>query len=439
MVSNINPTINGYNQLFPVAGVNNSTQGYRNNFTSIFNNFTTAKTEIETIQNKQFLFSPNSQIQYASGITTKFIGDTTSNIDFELKLIDNIILPGTGALTVVKGNTEQRPQEVSNGYIRYNIDTNNLELGIKSTWVLLSKDIDTSTYILRSGDTVRGSLTMNSKTTDIIQLIGDSKITGIQTTNVPSFTFLDENNTGLTRSSTKELALTIDGSNRVKISKIYISQPVINPNTPAEITQHYIANFSPVDSTNTLITPSINTIDTINTKIHGQYRGYQRSHEYFIHKRQDHATPGPYPLVITTFKLGDGIDPQSCAVAFNCDFMVAGIEGDHAYVVSGFALGSFVFNSSGEFIGVEDPSDSTIKYTNPEPCVNLNILRSSNIDGISVVFKVKKTVSGVDIIAECDNYITGDVAANFEFTGKITIHFGSWNTLPIIVDQLYDY
>ena len=48
MASNIVPgNIDG---TFPVAGQDNSSQGFRDNFTATKNNFTEAKTEIESLQ-----------------------------------------------------------------------------------------------------------------------------------------------------------------------------------------------------------------------------------------------------------------------------------------------------------------------------------------------------------------------------------------------------
>lgn len=49
-MSNIN--INGINGDYPTPGTNNSTQGMRDNFTSIRNNFDTAKSEITDLQSK---------------------------------------------------------------------------------------------------------------------------------------------------------------------------------------------------------------------------------------------------------------------------------------------------------------------------------------------------------------------------------------------------
>ena len=49
MASNINES--GINELYPVAGIDNDSQGFRDNFSSIKSNFTVAKTEIEDLQN----------------------------------------------------------------------------------------------------------------------------------------------------------------------------------------------------------------------------------------------------------------------------------------------------------------------------------------------------------------------------------------------------
>jgi hypothetical protein len=49
-MSNINP--NNINGSYPIAGQDNDSQGFRDNFTNILNNFNFAKSEIEDIQNK---------------------------------------------------------------------------------------------------------------------------------------------------------------------------------------------------------------------------------------------------------------------------------------------------------------------------------------------------------------------------------------------------
>lgn len=55
MSSNINP--NNIDGLYPVAGQDNDSQGFRDNFTNIKNNLTYAKSEIEDLQSKVILKS----------------------------------------------------------------------------------------------------------------------------------------------------------------------------------------------------------------------------------------------------------------------------------------------------------------------------------------------------------------------------------------------
>ena len=50
MTSQVNP--NNIDGTYPVAGQDNDSQGFRDNFTNIRNNFTYVKAEIEDIQNK---------------------------------------------------------------------------------------------------------------------------------------------------------------------------------------------------------------------------------------------------------------------------------------------------------------------------------------------------------------------------------------------------
>jgi hypothetical protein len=78
MASNINPqNINGN---YPVAGQDNDSQGFRNNFTNIKNNLSAAAAEITDLQNKAVLKAP-------------LTGQTLDN-DFENALVSNIRLRG---------------------------------------------------------------------------------------------------------------------------------------------------------------------------------------------------------------------------------------------------------------------------------------------------------------------------------------------------------
>ena len=58
---------------FPVAGQDNSSQGFRDNFTAIVNNFTTASSEITSLQNNTA----------STNASTNFNGYTISNANFQ--------------------------------------------------------------------------------------------------------------------------------------------------------------------------------------------------------------------------------------------------------------------------------------------------------------------------------------------------------------------
>lgn len=106
MASNINA--NNIDGTYPIAGQDNDSQGFRDNFTNIKNNFTNAKSEIEDLQSKALL---------KSALT----GDTLSNSgggavisDFELKDISGTRLAkGTTSGTVTLNYTEGPYQTVT--------------------------------------------------------------------------------------------------------------------------------------------------------------------------------------------------------------------------------------------------------------------------------------------------------------------------------------
>ena len=71
MASNINDT--GVNSNYPVAGQDNDSQGFRDNFTVISSNFVAAKAEIEALQT-------NSAVKNADN---NFLGNSIINADFK--------------------------------------------------------------------------------------------------------------------------------------------------------------------------------------------------------------------------------------------------------------------------------------------------------------------------------------------------------------------
>ena len=83
MASNIVPgNIDG---AFPVAGQDNSSQGFRDNFTAIKNNFTQAKTEIEDLQTNK--------------------ADTDANTSFNDNVVSRAVLKDCGETVYAFGTT----------------------------------------------------------------------------------------------------------------------------------------------------------------------------------------------------------------------------------------------------------------------------------------------------------------------------------------------
>jgi hypothetical protein len=73
-MSNINP--NNIDGSYPIAGQDNDSQGFRNNFTNILNNFAFAKSEIEDIQNKAIFKNALS----GSTLDNNFNGSQIANV-----------------------------------------------------------------------------------------------------------------------------------------------------------------------------------------------------------------------------------------------------------------------------------------------------------------------------------------------------------------------
>lgn len=75
MASNITP--NNIDGNYPIAGQDNSSQGFRDNFTNIKNNLTVAKTEITDLQNKVILKSALTGITLDNDMEGTAIGNLT--------------------------------------------------------------------------------------------------------------------------------------------------------------------------------------------------------------------------------------------------------------------------------------------------------------------------------------------------------------------------
>lgn len=105
-MSNINT--NGINGNYPIPGVNNSTQGMRDNFTSIKNNLTTAGTEITDLQSKVIVKSA--------------LDGTALNNDMGGTLISNVLTKGFRGSTNPISAGDLGPSvliDVSKGDVQY--------------------------------------------------------------------------------------------------------------------------------------------------------------------------------------------------------------------------------------------------------------------------------------------------------------------------------
>ena len=78
MSSQITP--NSVNETFPVAGRDNNSQGFRDNFTAIKNNFTYTKREIDDLMNKVVV---KSQLTYGPPIDNNFGGQVITGATFK--------------------------------------------------------------------------------------------------------------------------------------------------------------------------------------------------------------------------------------------------------------------------------------------------------------------------------------------------------------------
>ena len=105
MASNINP--NNVDGTYPIAGQDNDSQGFRDNFTNIKSNFTNAKSEIEDLQSKVLLKSP------LTGTSLDNDGDGALMTDFEIRdFAETRVAKGANTGTVTFNHVEGHYQSV---------------------------------------------------------------------------------------------------------------------------------------------------------------------------------------------------------------------------------------------------------------------------------------------------------------------------------------
>lgn len=157
MTSQVNP--NNIDGTYPIAGQDNDSQGFRDNFTNIRNNFTFVKAELEDIQNKAVLKSPllsgdldndfmgNAIVGVALKGWRETVNDIGSlsgsvNIDFSLGNYQKLTLTGPTTLSFTW------PSNLSNQYASIKL------------WVVVTSDTYTitlpNTVTLGDPDTIAG-------------------------------------------------------------------------------------------------------------------------------------------------------------------------------------------------------------------------------------------------------------------------------------------
>ena len=112
---------NTINTQFPVANQDNDSQGFRDNFAAIQQNFAAANVSINTLT--------STTIGLAGPVYTPIPGNLSTTTvtlatDFQISTGNyTLTFPGNSAIKIPVGNSSQRPTPVI-GQIRYNTDTN---------------------------------------------------------------------------------------------------------------------------------------------------------------------------------------------------------------------------------------------------------------------------------------------------------------------------
>lgn len=167
MASNINTV--DIDAQYPVAGVDNDSQGFRDNFSTIKNNFVAAKGEIETLQDETVKLNADNdfngnKIQEADFLknteVTYNIGAVSNSLNISFNNGHYQTLTATESVTL---SLADWPATGKLGKIRVVLKTNNTDPGATITWAT-----DGAGTIKNDGAAIWSDFTLTSTDEDTI-------------------------------------------------------------------------------------------------------------------------------------------------------------------------------------------------------------------------------------------------------------------------------
>lgn len=138
MASNINTT--DINADYPVAGQDNDSQGFRDNFSTIKSNFVATKTEIEALQTQTAKISDGD----GQSVTNNFLGGTIKNANFQENT--EVHFPGGTVINQVEVSTTNGP------YQSYTVNADGITFALTDWPDEVNKVSKITVMLLSTGD-----------------------------------------------------------------------------------------------------------------------------------------------------------------------------------------------------------------------------------------------------------------------------------------------
>jgi len=150
MASTVTNFSSNINTTYPIAGQDNDTQGFRDNFSNIKNSLTAASNEITNIQNLGAFTNQTSNFQYnvIQNPTLQSYGSLVQN---------NTLVPVNGAQTVdfTQGNYQKWALTSSTNFTIINWPTAGIQASVKLELTNVNSGTFTATFVASSGTTVK--------------------------------------------------------------------------------------------------------------------------------------------------------------------------------------------------------------------------------------------------------------------------------------------